>query len=102
LLPGTYNLASLSPVIVNTTENVLTHFSPQARECYTDEEFYFKLLKWEDGFRYSFKNCLYAGLLDAIISNCSCIPDYFAYLEYEINGCLPCRYYCNTDTDTTF
>ncbi len=90
--PGTYTMASLSPAIVNTSESALTRFHPKERGCYTDDEFHLKRLGWEDGYRYSMKNCLYASLLETIISNCSCIPDFFGYLVSAANDLFPCRY----------
>ncbi len=73
---GTFNLAALEPEIVNTTERVINRFGPLDRDCYLEDEFKLKTLKWEFGFRYSMKNCLYAALLDKILQNCSCEPDF--------------------------
>ena len=55
-------MVSLSPMIVNTSESVMARFSPEERECFTDEEFDFKYLKRQDGFRYSLKNCFYSAI----------------------------------------
>ena len=88
---GTYTMASLSPIIVNTSESAVSRFLPEERGCYIDDEFHLKRLGWEDGYRYSLKNCLYASLLEKIISNCSCIPDFFGYLVNAADGLFPCR-----------
>ena len=90
-LVGTYTLATLTPTIVYTSENALRNFQPSQRGCYTDDEFHLQSLKYVDGFRYSMKNCLYASLLEKIMSNCSCIPDFFGYLAAESGAQLPCR-----------
>ncbi len=88
---GTYTLAYLSPVIVNTSENAINRFQPEERGCYTDDEFHLKRLGWDDGFRYSMKNCLYASLLEKIMSNCSCIPDFFGYFVRRMSDFNLCR-----------
>ena len=90
-LIGTYTLAYLAPVIVNTSETAIKRFQPEERGCYTDNEFHLKRLGWDDGYRYSMKNCLYASLLEKIINNCSCIPDFFAYLVSRISDFDLCR-----------
>ncbi len=84
-------MASLAPSIVNTSDSALVRFRPNERGCYVDEEFHLKRLGWEDGYRYSMKNCLYASLLEKIISNCSCIPDFFGYLVSADDDLFPCR-----------
>jgi hypothetical protein len=55
---GTEVLAALTPTIYNTTDAAIDRFEPKHRNCYLDEEFRLPNLKWEDGFRYSIKNCL--------------------------------------------
>jgi hypothetical protein len=84
-------LVSLAPTIVNTSENVISRFSPQSRECFTDEEFYLKRLSWESGYRYSFTNCMYEALLDKVLTECKCVPDFFAYLADDRPSNQPCR-----------
>ncbi len=48
-------MASLTPTIVNTSEEVLTGFTAEERGCYTDDEFTLKTLSWDLGFRYLFE-----------------------------------------------
>jgi len=90
-LSGHYALAQLIPVIVNTSEIVISRFAPNERGCYTEEEINLKYLPLSMGYRYSPKNCLYAALVEKILINCSCIPDYF-WLGPEFTHVLPCRY----------
>ncbi len=85
-----FTLASLAPVIVNTSENVITRFTPLQRDCYNDDEFHLKAFNWDDGFRYSMTNCLYAALFEKIIQNCSCVPNYFS--DFNENNLTKCRY----------
>ena len=75
--PGRETLITMAQTILNATEAVINRFTPKDRDCYTDEEFKFELLKYEYGFRYSMPNCLYASVLERIIKNCHCEP-YFA------------------------
>jgi hypothetical protein len=88
-----FTLASLAPVIVNTSESVIKRFSPLQRDCYHDNEFVMKVLDWEDGFRYSMTNCLYASRLEHIIKNCSCVPNYFSKLKGPYQILSRCRYF---------
>ncbi len=64
---GTYSLATIKPVVFNTTENVVTSFTPLERGCYTEKEFQLNILKLEDGYRYSIRNCLYSSAIEKII-----------------------------------
>ena len=57
-MAGTEVLAALTPTIFSTTEQAISRFPPSGRNCYLDSEFELPNLKWEDGFRYSIKNCL--------------------------------------------
>jgi hypothetical protein len=79
------------PIIVNTTETAITRFVPIDRGCYTQQEIDLKYLPLSMGYRYSPKNCLYAALLEKILSNCSCVPDFFRIGD-EFQNILPCRY----------
>ena len=88
---GTYSLASLTPVIFNTTEAVLDHFTPSERGCYVDKEFNLKILQIEAGYRYSIKNCLYSSAIEQIMENCSCVPNVVDNTT-EYFQLLPCRH----------
>ncbi len=92
LCKGTYTLATLSTVIVNTTDKAISRFPPAARGCYIDEEFKLKRLSWEEGYRYSMKNCLYSAVLGKIASNCSCVPDFYENFMTKRMKVTPCRY----------
>lgn len=81
-------LAALTPVIVNTSENVISRFTPLERGCYTNEEFHLKLFPWDNGYRYSLTNCLNSAVIERILQNCSCLPDFYKGVE----NLLPCRY----------
>ena len=77
--------------IVNTTEDALIKFKsdPNKRDCYTENELFFKHMDYADGFRYSMKNCLYESVFEVIIEECNCIP---AFANFEVNVHLPiCR-----------
>ena len=78
------------PVIVNTSETAISRFAPKDRGCYTIDEFDLKYLPLSMGYRYSPKNCLYASLLEKILTDCSCVPDFFR-IGVEFNSILPCR-----------
>jgi hypothetical protein len=84
-------LTQLLPEIVNTSEIAISRFSPTNRGCYTEKEMDIKFLSLSMGYRYSPKNCLYAALAEKIITNCSCISDFYR-IGQEFNNILPCRY----------
>jgi hypothetical protein len=58
LVSGTEVLSALTPTVYNTTESAIDRFPPEQRNCYQEDEFDFPNLRWEDGYRYSIKNCL--------------------------------------------
>ena len=62
----------VTPTKTYTTDETLNRFSPEVRECYTDDEVQLKHLKSSIGFRYSLKNCFLDIVLDHLLKNCSC------------------------------
>ena len=59
---GTETIAAITPKVMTIAKEALDRFKPGERDCYQDQEFYFKDLKWEQGYRYSMMNCLYQVL----------------------------------------
>jgi hypothetical protein len=89
---GAHSLASITPVVFNTTENVIKRFTPSQRGCYLDKEFQLKILQSYVGYRYSIKNCLYSSVIEKILENCSCIPNVIEYSTENFQQSA-CRYY---------
>ena len=81
--PGSESLIAITPTISNTSQQAMERFSPKDRNCYADDEFRFKYLKYEDGFRYSMVNCLYETAMQQIIKKCACIP---TFTSFKIKG----------------
>ena len=73
---GTETLAAITPTRIETGNISLARFEPTRRGCYVDKEFYFQNLNWDYAFRYSIKNCLYEAVINKILQNCLCIPNY--------------------------
>ena len=71
-LVGSCAQAVVTPTKTYTTNETIKRFSPEVRECYTDDEVQLKHLKSSIGFRYSMKNCLLDIALDHLLKNCSC------------------------------
>ena len=69
---GSRTQAVVTPTKTYTTNETLKRFSPEVRECYTDDEVQLKHLKSSIGFRYSIKNCYLDIVLDHLLKNCSC------------------------------
>ena len=63
----------VTPTKTYTTHETVKRFSPEVRECYTDDEVQLKHLKRSIGFRYSMKNCYLDIVLDHLLNNCYCI-----------------------------
>ena len=61
---GTENIAALTSSKIVTSDSALKRFSPEDRGCYLDEEFKLAILRWDNGYRYSIKNCLYESVID--------------------------------------
>ena len=64
LIPGTENIAALTPSIIVTSQTAVDRFMPDDRGCYNDDEFDFPILKQASGYRYSMKNCLYEAVIE--------------------------------------
>lgn len=84
-------MASLAPMIVDTTDQVISRFSPEVRQCYSDEEVSLRTLSMDWGFRYSKKNCFYAALIEKVFSNCSCVPEYYGLPDELTANLTTCR-----------
>jgi hypothetical protein len=72
--PGTETLSAMTFTVSETTPKALERLRPDQRNCYVDNEFGFKYLRSDAGFRYSMQNCLYESVLQHIIENCKCAP----------------------------
>ena len=57
--------------------------APEIRNCYTQEEFYFHYMSYDQGFRYSMQNCLYESVLNAIIEIYNCKP---SFVNFDLAG----------------
>ena len=87
--PGTINLISMTAEVTSATSRIISRFNPDLRTCYNDDEFTFKHLKKEQGYRYSIDNCLYEVVLQKVIQNCECVP---FFVTVAIGVSLPkCR-----------
>ena len=76
-------LIAIKPSLLNTTEQAISRFTnPLIRNCYTDDEFKFKYLNKQLGYRYSMKNCIYESLVQQSLQDCDCIP-HFVSMEGE-------------------
>ena len=74
--PGTENQIAVTPTTTHTTESAKSRFSPEQRDCYTDDEISLKFLPSKDGYRYGIGNCLFESSFENILENCKCYPGY--------------------------
>ena len=65
------------PTILSTTDEAL-QFKPEDRNCYTSEEVDLKYFRRSKGYKYSMQNCLYESVLERILEDCTCIPNFMS------------------------
>ena len=75
--PGMETFIGLSFSNTQATRPVIEKLTPQRRNCFDDGEIDLPILTHELGYRYSMGNCQYEAGVQAVISNCNCIPTFF-------------------------
>ena len=76
---GTATQINLKPTITYTTENAISAFSPEDRNCYAEGEANLTHLGYAMGYRYEMNNCIIDEGIKDIIWNCRCMPRFFFY-----------------------
>lgn len=51
-----------------THQNAMERFSPQQRDCYSENEINLKYLPRDHGYRYEMSNCLFEATFEHILS----------------------------------
>ena len=82
--PGSETLIAMIPTILNTTEEAL-QFSPLDRNCYRSDEIDLKYFRRAKGYLYSMQNCLYESVLERILDECMCIPNFMSFTLDGVN-----------------
>ena len=77
------------PTILSTTPAAL-QFTPEDRNCYSSDELDLKYFSWNQGFKYSMQNCLYESLLESILDECMCIPNFMSFTSDDLHHSV-CR-----------
>ena len=91
IAPGTENQIAVTPTTTHTTPSALNRFSPEQRDCYTDNEISLKYLPSSSGYRYGIGNCLFEASFETILEECKCYPGYNQGLVEDHNlGLKPC------------
>ena len=49
-------------------------FSPEERDCYSEDEISLKYLPRDHGYRYEMSNCLFESAFENILQQCKCFP----------------------------
>ena len=73
-----------------TTTEALSFFPTAKRKCYQDDtnsslddsEFQPKYFNRNTTFKYTLSNCLYASMIEKILTNCSCTPNFAIIGKY--------------------
>ena len=82
--PGEMTLVSVKVEETFTTPEALSFFPAAARKCYQDDierpveesEFQPKYFNRKAAFKYTMDNCLYTSMIDKIMTNCNCTPNF--------------------------
>ena len=65
--PGTENQIAITPTILSTSQKAKDRFSPEERDCYTENEIELKYLPKAHGYRYEMSNCLFEATFEHIL-----------------------------------
>ena len=52
----------------------MERFTPEERDCYSEEEISLKYLPRDHGYRYEMSNCLFESAFENILRECKCVP----------------------------
>ena len=74
--PGTATQINLKPILSYTTDDAISTFTPNERNCYANGEANLTYLPYNLGFRYEMNNCLIDQAIRDIEWNCRCIPTF--------------------------
>ena len=80
LAPGTENQVAITSLQMFTSDAALKRFSPDKRNCYTEDESILRYLPSSDGYNYSLNNCLFEAAMEHIFEKCKCYPRKFIYM----------------------
>ena len=69
---GMLSEIAIVPTTIETTQDAIDRFTPEERNCYTDNEFDLIYTPKQNGFRYSMQNCLYDRMVDMVVERCNC------------------------------
>ena len=92
--PGETTLVSVKVEETFTTPQALSFFPAAARKCYQDDierpveesEFQPKYFNRKTAFKYTMDNCLYTSMIDKIMTNCNCTPNFAIIGGYHSVG----------------
>ena len=84
---GTLTEVAIVPTSIKTTDDVIIRFTPDERDCYTNDEFDLSYCPQKLGFRYAMQNCLYDRMVDTVAQKCNCTMT--NHVRFFINASLP-------------
>ena len=91
--PGQETLVSVQVKETYTTSQALSFFPAAKRKCYQDDikaplrdsEFQPKYFNRSTTFKYTLSNCLYASMIEKIMTDCSCTPNFAMIGKYVVD-----------------
>ena len=91
---GTATQINLKPILSYTTDDAISTFTPNERNCYANGEANLTYLPYNLGFRYEMNNCLIDQGIRDIIWNCRCTPRFWDECVYCDDGYAAFIPYC--------
>ena len=64
----------MTPTLISTSGNAMNRFTPEERDCYSEDEISLKYLPHSHGYRYEMSNCLFESAFENILKECKCCP----------------------------
>ena len=64
----------MTPTLISTSKNAMERFTPEERDCYSEDEISLKYLPRDHGYRYEMSNCLFESAFENILRECKCVP----------------------------
>ena len=83
--PGFMAELGISTTTTEASSSSLSRFKAYDRKCWHSSEINLKYLPYEEGYHYSFSNCLFVATLQEAAKLCNCVP---GFIELDGNSCF--------------
>ena len=83
--PGFLTELGISTTLTDASSSSIRRFGPYERKCWHSSEINLQFLPYDQGYQYSFSNCLFVATLQTAAKLCHCIP---GFIELGGNSCF--------------